>query len=124
MEVREVGFAIVPVSISLIDRPDVGFRLDCLVDNGAIDTVVPEKHLEAIGARIEGHDEFELMDGRSVTLPFTLLRVEVQGKKTAGRIVFGPAESPAVLGVTALESLGFVVDPKSQTLQPQPLWLK
>jgi hypothetical protein len=42
------------------------------------------------------------------------------GEITAGRVVFGPDDAEPLLGVTALESVGIVVDPASRTLKRLP----
>ncbi|MDY6862677.1 MAG: hypothetical protein SV062_06775 [Thermodesulfobacteriota bacterium] len=39
------------------------------------------------------------------------------GEITAGRIIFGEPSSEPLLGVTALESLGIMVDPTNKTLK-------
>ena len=39
---------------------------------------------------------------------------------TAGRVVFGPDDVEPILGVTALESAGIMVDPANQTLRRLP----
>ncbi len=38
-----------------------------------------------------------------------------------GRIIFGPDDAEPLLGVVMLESLGFTVDPVTQTLKRLPL---
>jgi hypothetical protein len=42
------------------------------------------------------------------------------GDVTAGRVLFGPPGSEPILGVTALESMGIVIDPANQTLRRLP----
>jgi hypothetical protein len=42
------------------------------------------------------------------------------GEVTAGRVLFGPDDIPPLLGATALESVGFVVDPVNQQLKRLP----
>jgi hypothetical protein len=49
-----------------------------------------------------------------------LVQIEVMGEVTAGRVIFGPDDAEPLLGVTALESAGFTVDPGSQTLKRLP----
>jgi hypothetical protein len=39
---------------------------------------------------------------------------------TSGRVIFGPDDSEPLLGVTALESLGIVVDPANRRLKRLP----
>jgi len=42
------------------------------------------------------------------------------GEVTAGRIIFGDKDVEPILGVTALESVGIMVDPASKTLKRLP----
>ena len=42
------------------------------------------------------------------------------GKIVGGTLVFGPASAEPLLGVTALESGGFEVDPRTQRLKKLP----
>ena len=39
---------------------------------------------------------------------------------TAGRVIFGPDRAEPLLGVTALESVGILVDPANKTLKRLP----
>ena len=42
------------------------------------------------------------------------------GEVTAGRVIFGPDRAEPLLGVTALESVGILVDPANKTLKRLP----
>jgi len=42
------------------------------------------------------------------------------GDITAGRVIFGPDDTEPILGVTALESVGILVDSVRQTLKRMP----
>jgi hypothetical protein len=42
------------------------------------------------------------------------------GEITAGRVIFGESGCEPLLGVTALESVGIVVDPANKTLKRLP----
>ena len=44
-----------------------------------------------------------------------MARIEFMGEITAGRIVFGEKNVEPILGVTALESVGIMVDPANRT---------
>lgn len=94
------------------------------MDTGAVDTLVSSRLVDTLQAKIEGYEDYELAGGRPARFPFVLPRIEITGKRTSGRVLCGPADSPAILGVIVLESLGFVVDPKNHTLRSRPLWLK
>ena len=54
---------------------------------------------------------YELADGTLREYSFGLVRIEFMGEITAGRVIFGEPGSEPLLGVTALESVGIMVDP-------------
>jgi hypothetical protein len=59
----------------------------------------------------------ELADGTTQEFEFGLGVIEFMGDITSGRVIFGPDDSEPLLGVTALESVGFVVDQANQKLK-------
>ena len=91
-----------------------------LVDTGATDSVAPAGELDKIGIRREGKMSYELSDGTIKEYPYGLVRIEFMGEVTAGRVVFGQPGSEPILGVTALESVGIMVDPANKTLKRLP----
>ena len=91
-----------------------------LVDTGAIDSLAPRPHLEAIGLEPAGQRVYQTADGREVTLDIAVARIDVMGEITAGVIIFGDAGAEPLLGVTALESAGLEVDLQNQRLKKLP----
>ena len=91
-----------------------------LVDTGATDSVVPRKHLEAIGLIPKGKRTYELADGSELQLEVTAAEIEFMGDWTAGTVIFGGDDTEPILGVTALESVGIEVDPRNQRLKRLP----
>lgn len=91
-----------------------------LVDTGATDSMAPADELEKIGVIQEGKMSYELVDGTVREYPFGLVRIEFMGEITAGRVIFGEPGSEPLLGVTALESVGIMVDPANKTLKRLP----
>jgi predicted aspartyl protease len=63
---------------------------------------------------------YELANGTTVEYDFGLAVIEFMGEITAGRVIFGPDNAEPLLGVTALESVGIMVDPASQKLKRLP----
>ena len=61
-----------------------------------------------------------LADGSSIELGTAVGRIEFMGKIVGGTLVFGDADAEPRLGVTALESGGFEVDPRTQRLRKLP----
>lgn len=91
-----------------------------LVDTGATDSMAPANELERIGVRRVGKTVDELADGSIHEYYFGLVRIEFMGEVTAGRVIFGEAGTEPLLGVTALESVGIMVDPTNRTLKRLP----
>jgi len=97
--------------------------LDCLVDTGAIYTMIPRGLLEKVKAKETGTRRFKLANGKVEEFPVGEAYVEVQGIGATSLVVFGPENSQALLGITTLELLGFQVDPISRELKPLDLYL-
>ena len=91
-----------------------------LVDTGAFDSLVPRARLEEIGLQPKGRRQYVLADGQPVTLDITVAEMEFEGEIVGGTVVYGEDEAEPLLGVTALESGGFEVDPRSQALKRLP----
>jgi clan AA aspartic protease len=91
-----------------------------LVDTGATDSLVPAPELDKIGLRREGKMTYELADGQVREYAYGLARIQFLGEITAGRVIFGDPDCEPLLGVTALESVGIMVDPASKTLRRLP----
>lgn len=101
-------------------RPQKLWEALFLVDTGAVDCLVPGKHLRALGLKPRGKRVYELVDGSEVTLDVTVAEVEFMGERVGATVVFGPDDAEPILGVTALESVGIEVDPRSQRLKRLP----
>ena len=91
-----------------------------LVDTGAIDSLVPRPHLEAIGLKLKGQRVYELADGSELKMDITTADIEFMGEIVGGTIIFGEPNAEPLLGVTALESVGIEVDPRNQKLKRLP----
>lgn len=90
------------------------------MDTGATDSLVPGAELEKIGVKKEDRMSYELADGTVKEYPFGLARIEFMGETTAGRVIFGLPSCEPILGVTAIESVGIMVDPTTKTLNRLP----
>ena len=91
-----------------------------LVDTGAFDSLVPRRHLEEIGLQPRGRRDYVLADGKAVVLDVTIAEIEFEGEIVGGTVVYGEENAQPLLGVTALESGGFEVDPRSEELKRLP----
>lgn len=91
-----------------------------LVVTGAFDLFVPRTRLEAMGLELRGHRTYALADGRFVALDITVAEIEFEGEIFGGTIVNGEEGAESLLGVTALVSGGFEVDPRNERLKRLP----
>lgn len=91
-----------------------------LVDTGAIDCMAPASALREIGVPSEGRRTYELADGKGIEFEYGIVRIEFMGDVTSSDIIFGPEDCEPLLGVTALEHTGIVVDPKTNQLRRLP----
>jgi clan AA aspartic protease len=115
-----MGLTKVTARISAFGNGEKSFESVFLVDTGATDSLVPAPELEKIGVKKEGIMSYELADGTVKEYPFGLARIEFMGETTAGRVIFGLPGAEPILGVTALESVGIMVDPATKTLKRLP----
>ena len=115
-----MGLTRVTTKLTSLQEPAATYEAVFLVDTGATDSMVPGDELDKIGIRREGKMSYELADGTVKEYPFGLARIEFMGEITAGRVIFGTPECEPLLGVTALESVGIVVDPANKTPKRLP----
>ena len=115
-----MGLTKVTTKLTSLQEPAATYEAVFLVDTGATDSLVPGDELDKIGIRREGKMSYELADGSVKEYPYGLVRIEFMGEVTAGRVIFGTSECEPLLGVTALESVGIMVDPANKTLKRLP----
>ena len=115
-----MGATYVDVTIRNPADPQRSWTGKFLVDTGAFDSLVPRVHLEEIGLKPKGCREYVLADGKPVSLDITIAEIEFEGEVVGGTIVYGDEGAEPLLGVTALESGGFEVDPRNEELKRLP----
>ena len=115
-----MGATHVTVRITNPANPDRFWEGLFLVDTRATNSLVPGRHLEAIGLKPEGSRMYELADGSFKAMDAAVARIEFMGEFVGGTIIFGEADAEPLLGVTALESVGIEVDPMNQRLKRLP----
>ena len=115
-----MGAIYVDVTIRNPAEPQRTWTGKFLVDSGVFDSLVPRVHLEEIGLKPRGRREYVLADGEPVSLDITIAEIEFEGEVVGGTIVYGDESEEPLLGVTALESGGFEVDPRNEELKRLP----
>ena len=91
-----------------------------LVDTGTFGCLAPREALKGIGLTPRGERECVPADGSAVGLEFAIAEVELMGEPTGAAIMFGDADAQPFLGAAVLESAGFNVDLRHDTLKKLP----
>jgi clan AA aspartic protease len=115
-----MGLNYVATKITELSKNGKAYEGQFRVDSGAIVCMAPTDQLQAVGIQPEGKEAYELANGQPVEYEFGFARVSFNGYETVCKVIFGPPKSEPLLGVTALESVGMVLDPVSKTLRKLP----
>jgi hypothetical protein len=88
------------------------FRLDA----DYADSIAPASELQKIGVVPSGSATFTLPDGSVGEYSFGLATFEFMGEAKESKVIFGPEGVESILGINALQAIGFTVDPASHSL--------
>ena len=112
-----MGATHVTVTVKNPAARDRAWQGEFQVDTGAIDSLVPRQHLEAIGVEPISSRTYEMADGRRLQFDIGLVELEFMDETVGGIVVFVDGDVEPLLGLTALESAGIEVDPRNQQLK-------
>lgn len=98
-------------------QPERVWEGEFLVDTGAMDTMVPKQHLEAIGIAPKSERAYSMADGTEIRLGISGGDIEFLGESTYATVVFGPENATPLLGATTMQSVGVEIDPHNETLK-------
>ena len=122
MPIRETDLGLIYAEVTV--RPLAGSRKSwtgqALVDTGATDTFLLASVLRKLGIQPAARRSYELADGTEQDLPIGFGVIEVLGRAAGSTLVFAGENEEPLLGVTVLESTGFLVDPHHERLIPRP----
>ena len=88
------------------------FRLDADYP----DSIAPASELEKVGVVPAGSETFTLPDGSVGEYSFGFATFEFMGEAKESKVIFGPEGVESILGVKALQAIGFSVDPSTHSL--------
>jgi predicted aspartyl protease len=111
----------VKVKLASLAAPERTQEISLLVDTRATLPWIPRGILEGLGAVPFSRLPFTLADGRTLERDITAVLMTIDGRKAPVQVAFGDPGEEAVLGATALEGLGFMVDPMEGKLVPRNL---
>ena len=118
-----MGITEVAVEISNPRDPTNWQKLDLIADTGAIFSMIPKTVLDQLGISSYADETFYLADGTQIRRPMGDVFIRIDGKARTVPTIFGEANDTPLLGVTALEILGFTVDPRTRKLEPTKMLL-
>ncbi|MEX0682807.1 MAG: aspartyl protease family protein [Dehalococcoidia bacterium] len=92
-------------------------ELEFMVDTGAFYSILSPETCDEIGLNLPLRESVVTADSRSLTIELGVAHLKLNGRE--GGILVGKMNVPLpLLGVSALESLGFKVNPVDGTLEP------
>jgi len=98
-------------------------KLDLIANTGAIFSVIPKNTLEQLGFAPYAEETFHLADGSEIRRGLGDVFIRIDGKARTVPTIFGEPNDTPLLGVTALEILGYTVDPRTRKLEPTKMIL-
>ena len=106
------------LGLSITNPQDEGkFKhLEFLVDSGAVYSAVPEKTLSELGVRHKRKERFSLMDGSTIERSLGEIRFQYKDRSGVAPVIFGKKGDLTLLGVTALEVMGYGLNSLDRTL--------
>lgn len=111
------------VRMANLEKPERSTDLSLVVDTGATLSWIPRAVLESLEVEPLSRLPFTLADGRVLERDIGGLLLTIDGRRGPIPVAFGEAGEHAILGATALETLGLVVDPVGETLIQRNLLL-
>ena len=105
-----MGFIHVDVDVANPATPDASESVRVLVDTGATLSILPADILDRLGVRRRRRRRFQGFGG-TVTRDTGTVNMSYEDAEEGVTVVFGAEDDPPIMGVTALETLGFEVDP-------------
>jgi len=105
-----MGFVYVDLEIAASSDPDAGEKIRARVDENSMLSVFPANLLDRLGVRRLSRRLFYGFNG-AVARDFGGVFMRCDDVVAYATAVFGAEDDPPIMGVTALGSLGYKVDP-------------
>lgn len=96
-------------------------EIELLVDSGALFTVIPHALLKEIGLEPLSRRRLRVFGGAIIERDIGVAVIQYEEARAGVPVIFGEKEDTPVLGATALESLGYQLDPVTKKLKPVEL---
>lgn len=116
-----MGFTRVKVRVHNPTDLALSDEVEFLVDTGAIFSSIPRPMLEKLGLRAVTRRKLRVYGGSVVERGVGGVVIDYNDSRAVVPVIFGEDEGTPILGATALEALGYQVDPVTKQLKPTEL---
>lgn len=119
-----MGLTHVRVRVGNPAQPEKTEEVLCLVDSGAVYSLVPEAVLRRLDVAPHSEREFILASGDVIRRRLATATFQYEGRRGDSMVIVGEPGDDPLLGATTLEGFGLVLDPFRRELRAAPLPLK
>lgn len=116
-----MGLTRIKAKIANPAKLDRWVEMEFLIDSGAMYSCVPAKTLKQLGIKPHSQREFFLANGEVIRRKMGTAAFEYHDLRGDSLVMFGEEGDLALLGVTTLETFGYVLDPLRGELKSIPL---
>ncbi|MCH7472055.1 aspartyl protease family protein [bacterium] len=120
---NEMGLTSLTIEVANVARPDDAVQVECLVDSGAVHSLIPREILEQLGIKPYTEDEYSLANGELIKRERGPAVFKYDGRIGFADVIFGEPGDSNLLGAVTLEAMGLALDPMRRELKPMPLIL-
>ena len=117
---RRMGVTHVAVRVANPADPRRNLRVRCLVDSGAVYSLVPTSTLRKLGIAPYETQAFTLADGTEIRRKVGGALFALGRQRGGAPVIFGDRGDSSLLGTTALEAMRLMLDPIRRELLPLP----
>ena len=110
-----MGFIHIDVDVSNPASPDVSESVQVLVDTDAMLSILPAEMLDRLGVQRMGKRRIRSSNGMLV-LDTGIVTIRYCGDIAGTTAAFGAEDTPPIIGLVAITSLGYEVDPVNRRL--------
>lgn len=118
-----MGLVFVEIEVANPAKPEVVEEIKCLVDSGAVYSVVPAAVLDKLGIKTLTEQRFTLSNGDTIVRRKGAAVFRYQDRVGAADVIFGEEGDSVLLGALTLSSLGLSLDPLRRELEDLPMML-
>ena len=118
-----MGLSHVKLQVASPANLDAWETVNCLVDSGAVYSVIPSAVLDGLGIRPITQQEFMLANGETIVRRRGIAAFRYGERIGGADVVFGEEGYASLLGAMTLEALGLGLNPLRRELYELPMFL-